>query len=151
MIHTRQATLLDLLLIAPLAARYSKEADTKGFPVILDYSLNQAALTILNDDGCFIIVFDDQRAIGFLWGFCCALPWNPAKLAMDTLLYVEPEYRGSRAGYKLVKEWELWARMRGASHVQLSIASGIHEEKTGEFYQRMGYTHAGTDYRKELT
>uniref|UniRef100_A0AAU6W040 Aminoglycoside acetyltransferase n=1 Tax=Pseudomonas phage Ulina01 TaxID=3138549 RepID=A0AAU6W040_9CAUD len=151
MIRTRQATLLDMLLIAPLADRYSKEANTKGFPVELDYSLQQAAATIMMDDGCFLIVFDDNEAVGFLWGFCCALPWNPAKLAMDTLLYVEPHYRGSRAGYKLVKAWEEWARERGATSVQLSVASGIHEDKTAEFYQRMGYNHIGTEYRKELT
>lgn len=151
MIHVRAATLLDILLIAPLADRYSKEADTKGYPVELDYSLQQAAHTIMMEGGVLLMVFDDQRAIGFLWGFCCPLPWNPAKLAMDTLLYVEPEYRGSRAAYKLVKEWELWARMQGATCAQLSVASGIHEEKTGEFYQRMGYNHIGTQYRKELT
>lgn len=147
---TRQATLLDMLLIAPLASRYAQEANTKGFPVELDYSLQQAALTVMNDDGCFLIVFDGSEAVGFLWGFCCQLPWNPTKLAMDTLLYVEPQYRGSRAGYMLVRAWESWAQERGAKAVQLSVASGIHEEKTGEFYQRMGYTHIGTEYRKEL-
>lgn len=150
MMYTRQAHLLDMLLIAPLAARYAEEVKTHSeFPVILDYSLDMVARTILTG-GCFLIVFDNQKPVGFLWGFCCAMPWNPAKLAMDTLLYVEPEYRGSRAAFKLVQAWELWAREQGATSVQLSVASGIHEERTASFYQRMGYNHIGTEYRKEL-
>ncbi|AWD90613.1 aminoglycoside acetyltransferase [Pseudomonas phage Njord] len=151
MMKVRQATLLDMLIIAPLAANYAAEVKTHSeYPVILDYSLEQAAKTILMG-GCFLIVFDNHKPVGFLWGFCCAMPWNPAKLAMDTLLYVEPDYRGSRAGYKLVMAWEAWAREQGATSVQLSVASGIHEERTASFYQRMGYTHIGTEYRKELT
>lgn len=151
MIHTRQATLLDMLLIAPLSVRYAEEADTKSNPVQQDYALQSAAQTIMMEDGCLLLVFDDNKLVGFLWGFCCPLPWNPAKMAMDTILYVEPEYRGSRAAYKLVQGWEAWAKEKGATHVQLSVASGIHEEQTAEFYQRLGYSHVGTEYRKEVT
>lgn len=147
----RQATLLDLLALAPLAQDYSLEADKHlNFPFDLEHAMTNAANTIMREDGCFLIVFDVDEPVGFLWGFCCPLPWSHAKLALDCILYVRKQYRKSRAGFMLMREWERWSVSQGAAEVQISIASGIHEEYTEDFYQRLGYHKAGTHYRKEV-
>ena len=147
----RQATLLDLLLITPLAELYVEEAEMHDqYTFDLQTSLRNAASTIMSDDGCFLIAVDRGRVVGFLWGHAANLPWSRKILAFDTILYVSPDKRRkSSAGYKLMKAWELWAKERGAEEVQISIASGIHEDETIRFYKKLGYSYIGQQFRKE--
>jgi len=104
----------------------------------------------MREDSVILLAFSDSIPAGFLWGGCYEIPWSDKKLAMDTLLYVKPEFRGTKAGWLLMLAWERWAKEQGAVEVQISIASGIHEERTGSFYERLGYTKTGTQYRKEV-
>lgn len=147
----RTATLLDLLLLAPLAERYAEEAQKhENFPIDMEHLVGQAAAATLSEDSCILICFKGKEPIGLLWGHCSSLPWSKSKLAYDTILYVTPETRKkSKAGYLLMKAWNEWAAESGASEVQISIASGIHEEETIRFYKRMGYSLIGSQYRKE--
>lgn len=151
MIKTRQATLLDLLVLAPLAHRYANEAGKhSNFPVDLEHTLQNAAKTIQREDGCFLVAFDGNEPVGFIWGFCTALPWSKAKLAYDTILYVVPEKRKTRVGFKLMQGWYGWAKEQGAVEVQISIASGIHEEETENFFKKLGYSPVGSQFRMEV-
>lgn len=146
----RQATLLDLLSLAPLADLYAQEA--KGhdeFTVDLEHCLSNSAMTIMSDDGCFLVAYEGTQPVGFLWGYATSMPWSKKKVAFDNILYTIPTKRNGKAGVMLMKEWELWAKERGAVAVQISIASGIHEEKTINFYKKMGYSYIGTQLRKE--
>lgn len=151
MIKVRQATLLDLLLLAPLAERYASEAQGhSNFPLDLEFCLQNAAATIMNDSGCLLVAFDGNTAVGLLWGHASPLPWSKAQLAFDSILYVVPEKRKSFVGYRLMQAWEQWAKSRGAVEAQISIASGIHEEATLSFYKRLGYKYIGQQLRKEI-
>jgi GNAT superfamily N-acetyltransferase len=146
----RQATLLDLLPIAPLAERYALEAQGhSNFTFNLEEALKNAALTILDESGCFLVAYEDLKPVGFLWGSARALPWSKDKLAFDTILYTVPERRKTALGYKLMKSWEDWAREHNAVEVQISIASGITEDSTISFFKKMGYHYIGQQYRKE--
>lgn len=146
----RQATLLDLLSLAPLGQAYSDEAQGhQNYPFDLEHCLSNAALTIVDEDGCFLVAFDGTQPVGFLWGSARALPWSKEKLAFDTILYVIPEKRKSSVGYRLMMAWEEWARQSNAVEVQISIASGIHEEQSVAFFKKLGYSYIGQQLRKE--
>lgn len=150
MIKVRQATLLDLLTLAHLGERYGSEAKKhSNFPVNIEHTLKQAAMTIQREDGCFLVSYDGDTPVGFMWGWVVTLPWSESKLAIDNVLYVVPEYRKTSVGYRLMQAWEKWAKDSGAAEVQISVASGIHEEETASFYKRLGYSLTGTQYRKE--
>lgn len=148
----RQATLLDLLIITPLAELYVKEA--KGhdrYTFDLETSLSNASSTIMSDDGCFLIAIDKDELVGFLWGHAANLPWSRKRISFDTILYVRPDKRKvSSAAYKLMKGWEDWSKERDVEEVQISIASGIHEEDTTAFYEKLGYHYIGKQFRKEV-
>ncbi|QHB42712.1 hypothetical protein [Vibrio phage VP-HS15] len=151
MIKVRQATLLDLLAFAPLAHQYAEEAAKhNNFPVDIEHTMQNAAITVQNEDGCLLLAYDDNEPVGLLWGWCHALPWSKARLAFDTILYVVPEKRKTSVGYKLMKAWEAWADARGAVEVQISIASGIHEEETEGFFKKLGYSYVGCQFRKQV-
>lgn len=147
----RQATLLDLLPLARLGQLYSEEAQGHhNFPFDLELCLKNAALTIMEDNGCFLVAFDGAVPVGFLWGSARSLPWSKELLAFDTILYVVPAKRKTSAGLRLMQYWEKWASEKGAVEVQISIASGIHEDSTTSFYKKLGYHYIGQQYRKEI-
>lgn len=151
MIKVRQATLLDLLSFAPLADKYAQEAAKHdSFPVDIEHTMQNAAISVQREDGCLLLAYDDFEPVGLLWGSCHALPWSKSKLAFDTILYVVPEKRKTSVGFKLMRAWEDWANSQGAAEVQISIASGIHEEETESFYKKMGYSYVGCQFRKQL-
>lgn len=150
MYKVREATVLDTLSLAKLGIRYSKEARNHDhYPVDVEEMINNGVASTLNENSCILVCFRDDQPIGLLWGHCHKLPWSKNKLAMDTILYVVPEYRKTKAGYLLMKEWEVWGKSKGAKEVQISIASGIHEEESIQFFIRMGYSLVGSQYRKE--
>lgn len=150
MITVRQATLLDILLLAQLANRYGDEAKGhNNFPVDIEECMKNAYLTIISEDGCFLVAFCDGEPVGLLWGSARSLPWSKARLAFDTILYVVPEKRKTSVGYRLMKGWEEWAKENNAVEVQISIASGIHEQESIAFFNKLGYKYIGQQLRKE--
>lgn len=151
MITIRQATSLDLLMIAQLALLYSEEANGHdNFPFDLEHAMSNASVTIADSSGCFLLAFKDGELVGFLWGHARALPWSKAKLAFDTILYVRPEQRKTSIAFRLMVAWEEWARSSNCAEIQISIASGIHEDSSTSFFKKMGYHYIGQQYRKEL-
>lgn len=147
----RECTVLDLLALSDLAMKYSYEAQKHdNFPVDFEYMVSTAAKATLSDNSVILACFRGNDIIGMLWGYIGRLPWSKNTLAFDAILYVTPEYRGTKAGYLLMKGWEGWAKDKGAVAVQISVASGIHEEQTGEFYEKLGFSPIGRQYRKEL-
>lgn len=149
-IKIRQAMLLDLLTLAPLAQLYAEEAEGHdNFAFDLDTALSSTAVTIADPNGCFLLAYKDKEPVGFLWGHAHNLPWSKNKLAYDTILYVKPSSRKTSVAYRLMKEWEAWAKEKDAVEVQISIASGIHESSSVSFFKKLGYSYIGQQFRKE--
>lgn len=71
-------------------------------------------------------------------------------MAVDHVVYVHPDRRGSPAGVKLVRGFEKWAQEIGATEMSIGVSTGIHPEKTHGFYQKMGYNWTGGVYKKHL-
>lgn len=147
----REATLLDMPRLAELGGAYVCEAqEHHKYPLDLSYAAMNAALYIDSPDACLFVAVDGTRTVGFFWGSLVRFPWSRVPIAMDSLLYVEPGFRGKLHGVQLVRRFEKWARARGAAEVAISVASGIAEERACALYERMGYRPVGYQFRKEL-
>lgn len=150
MITIRQATLLDILSLVKLAESYKDEAHGHDdFPFDVEHSMRNVAHTIMSEDGCLLMALCDNEPVGILWGIVHSMPWSEARLAFDTILYVSPAKRNTSIAFRLMRAWEAWAKDRGAKQVQISIASGIHEERSISFYKKLGYNYIGQQFRKE--
>lgn len=147
----REANELDLMRLMELGRAYAVEADHHdSLPYDDNFAVNSAINSLLHPDYCILVVESEGEIVGFLWGAVSPLPWSPHLIAFDQVLYIQPECRGMKLGIQLIKAYEEWAIGRGAKQVSISIASGITEEKTKQFYSNMGYHHVGTQYRKEV-
>lgn len=147
----RKATLLDLPFLAKLGEAYAAEAKHhEGFCINPDRMMNGAAAAISDPDSCVLLAVKGTTTVGFLYAVLSYFLWSDTPVAIDQLLYTVPEVRGQRYGVSLVRAYERWAASRGVSHVRLSIASGITEDRTCELYERLGYPKIATIHQKEV-
>lgn len=149
----REVTVFDALEGLRLAEMYSEEAgDYLALEHDPDLAVARLIDAIQDDRQLFLMAFNSKgHAVGMLWAACAPiLPWSLAVIAVDTVVYVDPAYRGTRHGLELIRYYEAWAEERGAREIRLSVGSGIHEEKTGKLYSKLGYEHLGTQYRRKL-
>jgi len=151
--RVQEACIWDALAIGKLGTRYAEEAcEYAGLDLDLECAIANVSIAIHSPNSLVVVLISDSNEIvGFLWGVCGkSLPWTHELIALDQIVYVLPEYRGSFGSVKLIKAYEAWALDQGASEVRLSVASGIHEDRTAGFYNKLGYTHLGSQQRRNL-
>lgn len=147
----REATALDLLLLAELGEDYESEVQNHTpYPIDIEKAMQSAFASIISPDSVIYLAFDGNKPVGFFWGSMANFVWSGQKIATDHLLYVSPNYRGGNHGYRLLKAYEKWATEKGAKAINISVASGITTERTGRFYEAMGYSPIAKQYRKEI-
>jgi GNAT superfamily N-acetyltransferase len=143
--RVRHATRWDIPRIVQLAtvafaeARYGRYAFNaeKAERMILD--------SIDNDDIAVLVVEHDSigAPFGFLAGIVTEHYFADTIYATNIALYVSPNRRGSRAAYRLVREFERVARAKGASEIMLGVTSGVGARRTERFYNALGYSTVG--------
>lgn len=87
---------------------------------------------------------------GYMIGSLADYGFSDATFAYDRLLYVAPTMRGSVAARMLITAFETWAREHGAQRVLLGITTGVHTERTEQFYNKLGYATVGRLTMKEI-
>lgn len=70
--------------------------------------------------------------------------------AFDLSFYVLPDKRKGGTAVKLMKAFEAWAKEIGARYIRVGISTGIHTEKTSQFYQLLGFKPDGICLEKEV-
>jgi GNAT superfamily N-acetyltransferase len=68
-------------------------------------------------------------------------------IASDTLWYVLPEHRGSRAGLQLLRAFEKWAKARNAAEIFVGVSTGLGMDRTGGMLQKLGYDVVGGNFK----
>jgi GNAT superfamily N-acetyltransferase len=97
--------------------------------------------------GLFSDAFD---LVGFISGVCGAtLPWTPAVVSHQHLLYITPKHRGPWAAAKLIQAFLDEARARGSVDDTFSNGTGYEPERVGRLFEICGLSHVGGLYVKE--
>ncbi|WP_272694736.1 GNAT family N-acetyltransferase [Providencia sp. PROV144] len=95
------------------------------------------------DDKFYVLVAEFN---GEIKGFCIAQqqiadPYScivPRNFGYIFDLVVDPNFRGEKAGQKLLTAMKAWAKSRQLSHLELSVLAQNH--KATKFYEREGLT-----------
>ena len=92
----------------------------------------------------------DGRVIGAFAGGITEHWFSNDLHAFDYSFYVLPDFRGGSSAYRLLLAFEMWARAKGALEIDIGITTGIQEEKTQRFYEKMGFVQTGRLFGKVL-
>lgn len=112
--------------------------------------LRQLRSPEMNPDVYFKIAVLNGEMVGGLHAVALTIYFGANRIAKEIALFVKKEWRLSRAGALLVKDFEQWAAERGASHTMLSQSTGLNIETTSRFYGMLGYKVMGMTAWKKL-
>lgn len=105
----------------------------------------------INDEDSLVEVAEDK---GRLIGVMVSELVNPAfsfdKVAENSILYVEKEYRGSLTGKKFISSYKKWAEEQGVKAAYIGTSSGINTERVKKFYSKLGFQEVGSDFQLRL-
>ena len=146
----RQAQDLDIFRLAELAEVYASEDESHlCLPYCRKHMMMNSANSMLDPSHNILVSIEGGRIVGFIWGVVTSLPWTPAKLGIDNIFYVLPEFRGKH-GVLLIRAYEKWCISLGAEQIAISVSSSINVERTCKLFSRLGFEQQGYQYRKEV-
>ena len=96
------------------------------------------------------LVAQDEDLVGFALVTAQPMYYSNAIEVMDLAVYVLPEYRGTRAGLKLIARIEQWAAQVGAARLSIGINTGIANERNERLLHRLGYETVGFQLSKSV-
>lgn len=99
-----------------------------------------------------IFVVDDYRTpVGLLLADIGEYEYRAGLFAIQRVLYVKPEKRGTRAAVLLTKELIRWANSIGAVEIIGGNDNGFQSERTAAFLEHFGFEKVGFTMSKRLT
>ena len=139
----RELTAKDIPQVIHLGGRMHEESQYS----VLEFAPEAVAAVcyqiIDNEDMLGLVAIEGQTVVGMFSARVSTYLYGGELIANDDLLYVSPEYRGSRAFYLLIKEYDNWAWLKGAKMTFLSQTSGVGVETVNNLYARLGFSQVG--------
>lgn len=144
----RAATLQDLPRLVDLGRVMHSEsrfADIELVPAKLESTLRHAIFM-----GGVFVAERDGVIIGGFAGVIVEYFFSTERMACDLAIFVEPTKRGGFTAAALISAFKIWARRQGAKRIELGVSTGVHTEKTGALFERLGLKRQGALYTGEL-
>lgn len=144
----RPATHADIEEIVALGRRMHAESRFKSISFVPERLA--ATLSVLLDGvGCIFVAESEGQIIGGFAGLVTPYYFSNDLYATDLALFVEPNRRGGIVAASLLRTFVEWAKSKGVVNIEISISTGVHPEKTGELYERLGFVRQGANYIME--
>ena len=134
---------------------YYRDEAIESLPKIADeYDETSVLETIrkfaTNYEYSWFNAYDNQRPVGFVAGYLSACPWNKnIIIANIAFIYLLTSHRGMDNFRELMKSFEDWARMAGATELTAGDI-GIDPERTQRLFEYFDFK-PGVWMGKELT
>ncbi|CNG65667.1 GNAT family N-acetyltransferase [Yersinia intermedia] len=146
----RPATIDDIPALVALGARMHRESRYVTFSFDEDKCTTLATNLINAEFGVVLAVEEGDQLIGWVAGGIGEQYFSHERMAFEYGVFIDTAHRGGTAGYRLVKAFIDWAKSHGAAVINMGITTGVHEERTGELYQRLGLARTGSLYSMEV-
>ncbi len=150
MIKVRNAEVRDTPKLIEMGRLMHGESPRYKGSDFCDEKVNELIQNMINLEQGFIVVAEDVQdkekgpvIIGMMLGFITEEYFGKSLSACDLLVYVDHEFRASKAAILMIRGYESWANAQGVRTIQLGISAGINVEQTKSFYNKMGFQDAG--------
>ncbi|WP_426229286.1 GNAT family N-acetyltransferase [Pararhizobium sp. DWP3-4] len=142
----RPAVYADRMRVLAMAKAFHAAS---GLPFAFSAPMADALFSVtLNDPEMLCLVFEaDGQARGILAAQAQAHLFAPAKMAVELIFWIDPNYRGNNAR-PMLDAYEGWARERGCVYVNLVGLGG--DPLTTRLYERRGYQAVERHFMKSL-
>lgn len=148
----REANFFDIPEILQIGKKLHETAVTHNWLYNFDDEMAMQACKdfIFSQHKLLLVCICDNRIVGFFWAALTTPLAGKEVIATDVMLFVLPEYQGRQTLIKFIKQYERWAKTKGAQSIELSVSSGINHERTLSIYSYFGYKPQAVTYCKEI-
>lgn len=143
------ATPEDALEIAELGRRLHDSSIYADIP----YSTEKVAALmrhLADGEGVVFIVRKDDRIVGGIAGSVSEWWFSSELMGFEYSFFIAPEHADGISAIRLMTAFRIWCRSRGAKRLRVGITTGIHQEKTANFYRLMGFKDIGPLFELEV-
>lgn len=146
----RPAVEEDIPIVFALAKKMYEESAYGTFCSFNDKkSLALIQTALKNPDNYFLHVAEkDGAIIGMYGGSITDYYFSNDLMAVDLILYVDPNKRGGLAAVKLIQAFEDWAFSKGVKEICPASSTQIAPERTAQLYHLLGYEVVGNLFKK---
>lgn len=146
----RPATLDDVERLVEFGEMLHAESEYARHTYSRDKVASMMCGLIGGEYGVVFVAESGGEIIGAIAGGIDAFWFGDTLHAFDFSFYVLPDKRGGSAAFRLLLAFEHWAKAKGAVEIDIGITTGISEDKTQRFYEKMGYVQTGRLFGKAL-
>jgi len=147
LINIRKAKESDMDAIIELGKSMYVESDYQGMAFNEDKC--RAFLSVVITTGLAIIAEKDGWIVGMLGAGIQPHIFTDTLMSWDDLVYVLPQYRGTRAAQRLITVYIAWAQELGVKreNIYIGINAGINIDRTARFYHKLGFKRSGINMK----
>lgn len=102
-----------------------------------------------NQNFLVMLSHDEGKPVGVIAAYAFQPLFSSERIATESLLWLEPEYRTSKRGNELLDAYEYWAKLIGVSVVQYGLLASA-DPRLGDFYRRRGCVEVERVFYKDL-
>lgn len=159
-VNVRLATVEDTRDVVTMALRFIREtsynptlcrATYETLAVVFQLALDHGACYVAVDEHPFLLGHAQDtpgpRLVGFIAAVALTHPLTGELFADEIAWWMEPEHRGSRAAYQMLRALMDWCGQIGVPTLKMIAPAG---SQIGTFYERMGFTAVETAYQLRL-
>jgi GNAT superfamily N-acetyltransferase len=134
----KQMNKYDIPKVIEMLWNYHDSGSIPGLEINDETTANKILSMIVAGGGIGLISHNDDELTGMLLALCVPYMWDNSKLVMTEIAYwVEPEYRHTTAGYRLLKEYlKLCDEMKEKNRIHFCTMSQMEGQELN--YSRFG-------------
>lgn len=146
----RVATLSDIPTLLMFGESFIQEsAHYKNREFVADQA-QQHFTDMINGQGVIFVVEHQENVIAGFAGSIGKDWFNNQKIANEHVMYVLPEFRGTRAAFLLVQTFIGWSACMGANRIQCGTTTDVESKGCIRLYEYFGFKQYGTVLDMEL-
>lgn len=142
----------DIVGILKLATEFANDIDLNEH--IDPDVVTRSAINVKNDiERNYINVFiayADNEPVGLLLGSTLPAIHRQGVVAEQKLWYVTENARGTPAAKLLIRAFERWAKLNGATQIFTGTANKRYAERTSQLLEQLGYARVGSLHVMEV-
>ncbi|UCR75303.1 GNAT family N-acetyltransferase [Alcaligenes phage vB_Af_QDWS535] len=136
-----------------LFTTFHEECHYSHIPLSLERCRHAYNVAKTNSRGTMFLrekITEEEGMVGLFIGSIVPMFFSEETQAQDLLFYVLPEHRGTPWFVRTLREFEQWAKEKGAAQVVLYTDTGINPDKLKTFLTRSDYIQSGRCFNKEI-
>jgi len=113
--------------------------------------LVNSLFSAISGNNCFfLLVIDEDKVVGLLWGFVKCNFYSKDYLGCIEIFYIEEKYRSLKLSNKLMKIFFKFCERLDCKNIEFAVTSGLKHEKFDKYLKKLGFNDIGNFYNKEI-